>query len=127
MGIIKGTILCTCLCFGIALHAQQDNSSRFFLGKQYVQEGRNNLAMEVLKPLADFDPNNEYREQAAYLYSVAAMNDSLYFQARQFLLQIITRYSDWKNIDEARYLIGICYFHAGDPCNSIKPLFPNEG
>lgn len=120
MGIIRFTISIIIVFIGLAAFAQQDNASKFFLGKKYVQEGRNNLAMEVLKPLADFDPKNEYREQAAYLYSVAAINDSLYFQARQILLQIITRYSNWKNIDEARYLIGICYFHAGDPVIALN-------
>lgn len=100
--------------------AQNDYASRFFLGKQYLEEKSYSLAMEILKPIANDDQENEFREQAAYLYAAAAMKDSLFFQARQMLLQIVNRYSYWEGIDEARYMLGICYFHAQQPAMAFE-------
>ena len=100
--------------------AQQDYASRFFLGKQYLEEGNKNLAMEILLPIANNDPDNEFKEQAGYLYSVASIQDSLFFQARQMLLQITTRYSNWNRIDEAQYLLLICYFHSEQPSLALE-------
>ncbi len=114
MGIKKYILLIIIWILSFQSYAQQDYASRFFLGKSYLEKGTYDLAAQVLLPVANNDPDNEYKEQAAYLYSVASLKDSLFFQARQMLLQISTRYSYWENVEEARYLLALCYFHANE-------------
>lgn len=120
MGIRKIILLVILIIISFLSYAQQDYASRFFLGKSYLEKESYDLAMQILLPIANNDPENQYKEQAAYLYSVASMNDSLFFQARQMLLQITSRYSYWEGIDEARYLLSICYFHVNEPSLALN-------
>ena len=81
MGIRKIILSVILIIISFLSYSQQDYASRFFLGKSYLEKESYDLAMQILLPIANNDPENQYKEQAAYLYSIASMNDSLFFQA----------------------------------------------
>lgn len=116
---IRSTLLVVFLSLPLFLFAQRDKASRFFLAKSYAEQGQYSLAMQILETLSEETDDNPYLEQSAYLYANVALRDSLFFQARQMLLKVVSKYDKWEHIDEARLLLSICYFHDKDPVKAL--------
>jgi outer membrane protein assembly factor BamD (BamD/ComL family) len=84
---------------------QQDNfQTKYLQGKEYYINGKYGPAMEVLLPITKEAPGNNFEEYAHYFYSLAALKSNKFNEAYQMLLQLINKYPQWHNIEDAYYL-----------------------
>jgi tetratricopeptide (TPR) repeat protein len=102
------------VCLNLPLFAQ--NEKQIFLnGKQSLEEGRYNFAMESFKNLTSPDSKHGYKEYASFYYGLAAYKSGNLGLARSMWLQIESKYPKWKNMPEAYYWLAEVYFQEGEP------------
>lgn len=102
--------------------AQNDPESQFQFGKELLEEGKYDLAMEVFKPLSSHNSEFEYRAEAAYYFSLAAKKGGYPYQARQMMIHSVTQFDDWEYVDQSYLLLTEIYFDQGDYLNACTSL-----
>ncbi len=101
--------------FHISLLVQAQNEQQTFLqGKQYLNEGEYNFAMQSFEKLAVPDATHAFREYASFFYALAAYKNNDLGLARSMWLQMETKYPKWKKIQEAYYWLSEVYFQEGN-------------
>jgi ABC-type branched-subunit amino acid transport system substrate-binding protein len=117
------------LCFfvllwttALAATAQTDNAERryqyavrFFQQKDYVK------AKAELKPLTE-SRTSGIAPYAHYYHALADFNLKRFSESRLMLRQLIERFSDWKKMDDAYYLLGAAFFENGQYEEGIENL-----
>jgi hypothetical protein len=107
---LKTLLLFVGILQAISSFAQQDWKGDYARAKQVYQLQKYEIAMEYFLPVTSPDASNAYASYAQYYYSLAAFRAGKYNEARQMLLQLINRDPNWKQIDEAEYLLAAVYF-----------------
>ncbi len=90
--------------------AQQDWKGDYTRAKQVYQLQKYEIAMEYFLPVTSPDPGNAYTSYAQYYYALSAFKTGKFNEARQMVLQLINRDPNWKQINEANYLLAAIYF-----------------
>ena len=99
----------------VSLLVQAQNEQQTFLqGKQYLNEGKYNFAMQSFEKLAVPNATHALREYASFFYALAAYKNNDLGLARSMWLQMETKYPKWKNIQEVYYWLSEVYFQEGD-------------
>jgi hypothetical protein len=118
----KTLLLLVVLFYSIALFAQQDWKGDYTRAKQVYDLQKYEIAMEYFLPVTSPDASNAYASFAQYYYSLAAFKAGKYNEARQMLLQLINRDPNWKQINEANYLLACVYFEMKNYRSAIPAL-----
>lgn len=82
----------------------------YMQGREMYDEGRYDLAMEILKPLTLPSNKSIYSPFAGYYYSLAAIEKGYTYLAEEMLKNTIDEYSDWENVDLTRLWLAKMYF-----------------
>jgi len=85
------------------------NETKYKAAVSDVKKGAYNIAIEKLAPLTNTAINTPYSPYAHYYYGLSAYNLKRYRESKQMLLQLISRYPGWKQINDAYYLLGANY------------------
>ncbi|WP_018342981.1 hypothetical protein [Cytophaga aurantiaca] len=118
----KTLLLLVVLFYSVALFAQQDWKSDYTRAKQVYELQKYEIAMEYFLPVTSPDVSNAYASYAQYYYSLSAFKAGRYNEARQMLLQLINRDPNWKQINEANYLLSCVYFEMKNYRSAIPSL-----
>lgn len=94
----------------LLLFAQQDWKEDYARAKQVFDLQKYDIATEYFLPLTSPDATNPYASYAQYYYSLSSFKVGKYNEARQMLLQLINRDPNWKQKNEAEYLLACVYF-----------------
>ncbi|MBX9852203.1 MAG: hypothetical protein K2X86_10665 [Cytophagaceae bacterium] len=87
------------------IFAQDEYKEKYERGKDYLNQGRYTVAMELLKPLTNELEGNKYVQYAHYFYALAAFKGGLYQDANTMLLQLTNKYPQWEKTEDAYYLL----------------------
>jgi hypothetical protein len=100
----------------LATNAQSQDSfeSRFENGKELMKLNKFGLAMQAFKPLINEISGNPYEKVASYYYAVAAYNSDQQSVARDMFLQIVSKFPDWRQVDEVYLWLTTIYLQQGD-------------
>jgi len=90
--------------------AQQIWKEDYNRAKQAFQMQKYETAMDLFLPVTSPDPENAYATYAQYYYSLSAFKVKKNNEARQMLLQLLNRDINWKQKNEAEYLLAAVYF-----------------
>lgn len=107
--------------------SQQTWKEDYNRAKQVYQMQKYAIAMEYFLPVTSPDPTNAYTSYAQYYYSLSAYKAGKYNEARQMLLQLINRDPQWKQKNEADYLLAAVYFGLKQYQTSIEALATVKG
>lgn len=118
----KTLLLLVALFYSVALFAQQDWKGDYTRAKQVYELQKYEIAMEYFLPVTSPDASNAYASYAQYYYSLSAFKARKYNEARQMLLQLINRDPNWKQINEANYLLSCVYFEMKNYRTAIPSL-----
>lgn len=118
----KTLLLLVVLFYSVALFAQQDWKGDYTRAKQVYDLQKYDIAMEYFLPVTSPDASNAYASYAQYYYSLSAFKARKYSEARQMLLQLINRDPNWKQINEAHYLLSCVYFEMKNYRTAIPSL-----
>ncbi|MEQ9287586.1 MAG: hypothetical protein RIG77_11785 [Cyclobacteriaceae bacterium] len=94
-----------------AQNAQQD----FLNGKQFLNEGKYNLAMESFQKLTSPESEHSFKEYASFYYALAAYKNGDLGLARSMWLQVESRYPKWNKINEVYGWLAETYYREGNP------------
>ncbi|MEQ6120895.1 hypothetical protein [Reichenbachiella sp. MALMAid0571] len=101
--------------FHFSLFVQAQNEQETFLqGKQYLNEGKYNFAMQSFEKLAIPDATHAFKEYASFYYALAAYKNYDFGLARSMWLQMESKYPQWKKIQEVYYWLSEVYFQEGN-------------
>lgn len=106
----KTLLLLVVILYSLASFAQQDWKGDYTKAKQVYDLQKYQIAMEYFLPVTSPDASNAYASYAQYYYSLSAFKAGKYNEARQMLLQLINRDPNWKQKNEAEYLLACVYF-----------------
>ena len=73
-------------------------------GKALLDQKKYGPAMAELSLVFTADEKNKSIPEALYLYSVAALNAKKFPEAQQRITQLIQKYPNWNNLEEAKYV-----------------------
>lgn len=118
----KTLLLLVAFINSATLFAQQDWKSDYMRAKQVYELQKYEIAMEYFLPVTSPDASNAYASYAQYYYSLSAFKAGKYNEARQMLLQLINRDPNWKQINEAHYLLSCVYFEMKNYRSAIPSL-----
>lgn len=118
----KTLLLLVVLFYSVALFAQQDWKGDYTRAKQVYDLRKYEIAMEYFLPVTSPDVSNGYASYAQYYYSLSAFKAGKYNESRQMLLQLINRDPNWKQINEANYLLTCVYFEMKNYRTAITSL-----
>lgn len=96
--------------------------NKYELAKELIRKKEYAQATTFLRDLTSQHDNNIYQEYASFFFAYAKYQLGEYDQARDMLLQVLQRYPDWEQIDEARYLMGVVQFARQKPKMALKYL-----
>jgi len=108
--------------------AQQNWKEEYDRAKQVFLLQKYETAMDLFLPVTSPDPGNSYSSYAQYYYSLSAFNCKRFKEARQMLLQLLNRDPNWRQNNEAEYLLAATYFEmnqyrfAINAANTIKGM-----
>jgi hypothetical protein len=98
------------LCFPFLVSAQStDYGKQYEAAKTLVDESRYEAAAQVLKPLLKEEPGNEYALYSQYLYAYTMSQQGKYSEARDILLQLKQKHTDWKEYPKVNWLLATSY------------------
>ena len=100
----------------------QDFKRQYKNAKDFLKEGKYNLAMESFKPLLVYDKNNPYLEYASFYYALAALKQGYIAVARDMFVQIKKLYPDWDQQNEVNYWLAKIYFDKGEFFQAMNTL-----
>jgi tetratricopeptide (TPR) repeat protein len=118
----KTLLLLVVLFYAVAAFAQQDWKGDYTRAKQVYELQKYVIAMEYFLPVTSPDASNAYASYAQYYYSLSAFKAGKYNEARQMLLQLVNRDPNWKQINEANYLLSCVYFEMKNYRSAISSL-----
>src|SRR6187431_2269898 len=123
----KAVLLLLGVFQSIVSFSQQNWKEDYNRAKQVYQMQKYTIAMEYFLPVTSPDPTNAYASYAQYYYSLSAYKAGKYNEARQMLLQLINRDPQWKQKNEAEYLLAAVYFGLKQYQTSIEALSTVSG
>ena len=100
----------------------QDFQAKYLTGKDLFREGRYQLAMETFRPLTNPNNSNPFTEYASFYYALSAYKDGQTYVGRDMFLQIVNRFNNWRNVDEAYLWLGQIYFEQENYALAINYL-----
>ena len=104
-------LLLFCLPYYLPAQLFENNTEKDYKNSLLIyKSGRYEEAMASFAPLTDRRYNNNYTPFAHYYYALCANKLSRPTEARLMLKQLIERFPNWKNIDEAYYLMADACF-----------------
>lgn len=105
------TLLYFFVFFVISVQAQQlkdaEAAQRWQQAQKMYEEGRYNLAIENLKPIAAYRSDNSYAQRANYLFALCLYRQDDLVQAQGAIETLLQKHSEWRSVDEAYYLAGV--------------------
>lgn len=120
---MKQLLAVTILIFlSLPMLAQQSAKQDYVHGKEMYQQGRYEMAMEILKPLTLAGNKNVYTPYASYYYSLSAFNQGYYYLGEEMLKKLISDYPEWENIDEAKLWLVKIYIREDDFGSAITQV-----
>ncbi len=109
------------LIFGLLLLSQGVQAQLFDRPEQKFQEGINfykqgryDDAIQKFGDITSNSANDEYAPLAHFYYALSANKLKKYNEGNLMLRQLFTRYPNWVQRDEARYLMAMNYFELSD-------------
>jgi ABC-type branched-subunit amino acid transport system substrate-binding protein/predicted negative regulator of RcsB-dependent stress response len=123
--MLQRFLLFFCLCLSASLaHAQnaKDFQRRFESGKELVKQEKYELAKEVFTPLTQQNPANAYSAYANYYLAYAHFKTGKLDNARVQLNQLLERYPDWNDAENAYYLLANIAFEKKEPAAAMTHL-----
>lgn len=100
--------------------SQSALKKEYLHGWEMYQIGRNELAMEILKPLTLPENKNPLTPYAGYYYSLAAFKLGYNYLAEEMLKYILQEYPDWEKSDYARFWLVNIYLTEEEYENGIN-------
>ncbi len=100
----------------------QDLIAKYEYGKQLMAAEKYELAAEVFATIAQQETTNSIPQYARYLQANCLYRNGNILQSRLTLKKLMATASDWEQIDEARYLLGITYFEDMLPDSALHVL-----
>ncbi|MBC7923217.1 MAG: tetratricopeptide repeat protein [Ferruginibacter sp.] len=108
----------------VSAQTNADYQKKYQEGKQLLDEGKYSLAREAFRPLLRVSPANAYAAYAHYYSARAALGNKQPAEARTLLLQLLEKHANWKQADEARYLLANAAFESADYAGALAALKP---
>ena len=124
---LKAVLLLVGVFQSLISFSQQSWKEDYNRAKQVYQMQKYEIAMEYFLPVTSPDPSNAYASYAQYYYSLSAYKAGKYNEARQMLLQLLNRDPQWKQKNEAEYLLALVYFGMKQYRTSIDGLSTING
>jgi tetratricopeptide (TPR) repeat protein len=84
----------------------QEYKRKYDSGKQLLTDGKYQLAQEVLRPLLIENPENPFTAYAYYYSALASFKAAKLDESRLMLRQLLEKYPQWPDADNAHYLLG---------------------
>jgi TolA-binding protein len=103
-------LFATCLAFA----QDADYQRKYESGKELLKAGKYDLAKEVFRPLMQEAEGNRYAAYAHYFYALSSLKTNKPDEARLTLLQLLEKYPDWPDVDNAQYLLANVAFEKKD-------------
>jgi outer membrane protein assembly factor BamD (BamD/ComL family) len=122
---ISVLLLCLSLIGAGTVHAQtteEEDRNRFTQGKKLVEEERYDLALEAFRPLMAPGNANAYAEYARYYYGLALFKKKDYANASLLMKELLEKYPNWQDRDEAIYILGLSAFERRQFPQGIETL-----
>ncbi len=113
-------IACTGILSGLNAQSPGPLKREYLRGKQMYEEGRYEMAMEILKPLTLTSNKSPYAPYAAYYYSLAAINEDYNFLAEEMLQSTLKAYPDWEQVDLLKFWLVKIYLKEEDYGSAIE-------
>jgi ABC-type branched-subunit amino acid transport system substrate-binding protein/predicted negative regulator of RcsB-dependent stress response len=107
--------------FAFAQNAK-DYQRRFESGKELVKQEKYDLAKEIFTPLTQQNPANAYSAYAHYYLAYAHFKTGKLDNARLQLSQLLEKYPDWNDAENAYYLLANIAFEKKDPASALAQL-----
>jgi ABC-type branched-subunit amino acid transport system substrate-binding protein/predicted negative regulator of RcsB-dependent stress response len=123
--MLQRFLLFFCLCLLVSYtYAQsaKDYQRRYESGKDLLKQGKYDLAKEVFTPLIQQSNANAYSAYAHYYLAYAHYKTGKLDNARLQLVQLLERYPDWNDADNAHYLLANIAFEKKDPTAAFAQL-----
>lgn len=95
-------------------HGQSDQQI-FLNGKQLLNEGKFNFAMQIFKGLANPNATHSFKEYSSFYYALAAYKNGELALARSMWLQMESKYPKWKQMPEVYNWLSELYYTENDP------------
>jgi ABC-type branched-subunit amino acid transport system substrate-binding protein len=112
------------LFFSVPLFAQVDRAhqEKFNFAKTKLNEKNWDAARAAFRELMLTGNQHPFSEYAHYYSGVAAYHKGEHKEAAQLMRQVIDRYPDWHERDEAQYLLGMAEFENKNPGMALESL-----
>jgi hypothetical protein len=108
------SILLVLLATGAALAQEADYQRKYESGKELLKGGKYELAKEIFRPLMQEAEGNRYAAYAHYFYALGSLKTNKPDEARLTLLQLLQKFPDWPDADNAHYLLANAAFEKKD-------------
>nr|WKN36490.1 ABC transporter substrate-binding protein [Tunicatimonas sp. TK19036] len=83
---------------------------RYVRAKALYEQGKYDLAIDILRPLSREEKGNPYVRYASFFYAMAAFQTEDYNLAKNMFLQIKDKYPRWKRMPEVNYGLANTYY-----------------
>jgi ABC-type branched-subunit amino acid transport system substrate-binding protein len=123
--MIQRSILFFCLLLlsTVAFGQQsKEYQQKFESGKGLLKQEKYDLAKQVFTPLTQQNPANPYSAYASYYLAYAHFKTGKPDNARLQLTQLLERYPDWPDAENAYYLLANIAFEKKDPATALAHL-----
>ncbi len=107
--------------FGFA-QTNADYQKKYQAGKQQIADGKYAQAHETLRPLLRVTPANAYVAYAHYYSALASFKNKQPAEAKLMLTQLLEKFPNWKQADEARYLLANMALESADYNGALSTL-----
>ena len=88
--------------------------NRYLKAKNFYKAGEYEKALHAFKACTEAHQNNYFEEYGHYYCGLSAFKAQKWEDARFILVQLISKYPDWEQLDEARYLMANIAFEERD-------------
>lgn len=115
-GSINKTLILGFILFAQGVQAQLFDrpEQKFQEGINFYKQGRHEAAIQKFSDIAFNSANDEYAPLAHFYYALSANKLKKYNEGNLMLRQLLTRYPNWPQRDEAHYLLATNYFELSD-------------
>lgn len=110
-------------CIHIAFaQTNADYEKKYTNGKQLLKEGKYEPAANAFRSLLISSPANAYAAYAHYYLGLTHFKNKKWAESKQILTQLLEKHPDWKQMDEARYLLANVAFESADYTGGLNTL-----